>query len=274
MKKIISLLISCLFVNFGISQIAYPHPSSISIANTSVADAHNWSAFHNPAPLSQLSLPQLEVIYENRYIITELAAKSFTIAYPTKHFVPGFSFTHFGFSLYHEMMLGLAFARDFAGKFSLGMQFTYHSAFFVSTNRYHAAFYPQIGLNIPVHRNLTIGVHLFNPFGTNIKSELSTKRIPSIFSLGCSYHFIPELAWRFQAEKEISSNYRVATGFQYTMLKRTRFQLGIYANDYLVSCLGIGFDLKPFSFDLCSELHPLLGLNTIVRLKYKFDEKP
>ena len=60
----------------GTSQIAYPYPSSISIANTSVADANNWSAFHNPAPLSQLSSPQLEVLYENRYIITELATKS------------------------------------------------------------------------------------------------------------------------------------------------------------------------------------------------------
>ncbi len=273
MKRVISLLMSYLFVNFGISQITHPHPSSSSIANTSVADANNWSAFQNPAPLSQLSLPQLEVMFENRYVITELSTKSFSIAYPTRHFVPGFSLTHFGFSLYHEMMLGVAFARDFSGKFSLGIQFTYHTAYFVSANRYHAAFYPQIGLNIPIHDDLIIGVHLFNPFGSNIKSELSTKRVPSIFSLGCSYHFIPELSWRFQAEKEISSNYRVATGFEYIMLNHTRFQLGMYVNEYLVSCLGVGFDLKPFSFDLCTELHPLLGLNTIARLTFKFEEK-
>ena len=273
MKRFFFFLMALLPVCISFPQIAYPVPSSVSVANTSVADIKNMSPVHNPASLSACPAPTLGIFFENRYIITELATKSFFAAYPTHNFVSAFSCIHHGFSLYHEIILGMAFARDFSGKFSLGMQFNYHAAYFASTNSYHGTIYPQIGLHLPVDDNWIIGFHVFNPFGSHIKGESLTKFVPAVFSLGFAYDFSAELCWRFQADKELSSNYRIATAFDYSIDKKTRFQLGIYGGEYLVPCLGFGFVLRPFTFDLIAEIHPLLGLNTIAQLQFGLNKK-
>jgi hypothetical protein len=273
MKRISFFLMSYLFTYVINAQIPYLFPSSTTAAGASVADIKCWSAFHNPAPLAGVYSPQLYVQAENRYIITELSAKSFSIAYPSSQFVSAFSFSHFGFSLYHEMLLGIAFARNFSGKFSLGVQFNYFTTYFLSSNSYHGAFFPQIGLNIPLNKNIQLGFHVFNPFQTNVKSDLTTKRLPAIFSLGCASDFSENLVWRFQADKEISSNYRFATAFDYSLTEEVRFQTGIYGFEYLIPCLGFGYHLKNFSVDLITELHPLLGLTTLAGIKYRFPSK-
>ncbi|MDD2283837.1 MAG: hypothetical protein PHQ11_00340 [Paludibacter sp.] len=273
MKRIFFFLMALLPFSALFDQIAYPVPSSVSVANTSVSDVKNRMPFHNPASFSASTMPQIVCSFENRYIITELATKSFLAIYPTKQFICGFSFAHHGFSLYHEIMMGMAFSRDFSGKFSLGMQFNYHTAYFASSNSYHATVYPQIGLNIPIEDHFLIGFHVFNPFGAHIKGELATKFVPSVFSLGCAYDFSQAFSWRFQADKELSSNYRVATGFDYAMTSHTRFQLGVYAAGFLVPCLGVGFGISYFTIDLVGELHPLMGLTTIVQLQLSFNKK-
>ncbi len=270
MKRIILFLMS--FVQLTVyAQITSALPASVSVANTSVSDTRNWAPFHNPAPLSTNTIPQLNILFENRYIITTLATKCFSFTWPANHFVVAFSAVHHGFSLYHEILMGLTFARNFSDRFSLGLQFDYHTVYFAPSNKYYATIYPQIGLSVPFNDAFRMGFHVYNPFGSHIKGELLTKYLPAIFSLGCVYDFNDEFSWRFQTDREMSSNYRFATGFDYRINKQTRFQLGVYAHEYLVSCMGFGYGFSPFSFDLSVELHPLLGLNTIAQLQYRFN---
>jgi hypothetical protein len=273
MKKFICCLSVLLPIHFIYTQVAFPISSSVSVANTAVADIKNRTAFHNPATWSSCAQPQIVCSIENPYQISELASKSIMVLYPFQQFVSSLSFAHYGFSLYHEMILGAAFVRDFSGKFSMGMQFNYHTAYFASSNKYYGAVYPQIGLLIPLAQKIIFGFHVSNPFATGIKSEILTKHIPAVYSIGCSYSFSPEFIWRMQTDKEIRSTYRIATAFDYTMKKHYRFQAGVYIHECLVPCLGFGFDLKPFAFDLVTELHPLLGLNTIAQLQFNIHSK-
>ena len=268
MKKLICYLMAALPTCFICTQAIHPVPSSVSVANTSTADVKNRTAFHNPATWSSCAQPQIVCSIEDRYLIPELATKTVMVLYPFQQFVSSLSFAHYGFSLYHEMIAGAAFVRDFSGKFSMGIQFNYHTAYFASSNKYHGTVYPQIGLLVPITPKIVFGFHVSNPFATGIKSEILTKYIPAIYSIGCSYSFSPEFSWRLQADKEIRSIYRIATAFDYIMMKHYRFQAGIYVHEYLVPCLGFGFDLGPFIFDVTTELHPLLGLNTIAQLQY------
>ncbi|MEA4982018.1 MAG: hypothetical protein VB066_04800 [Paludibacter sp.] len=273
MKRTTSLMIGCLLMFYINAQIPCLFPSSTSVAATSVADLNNWSAFHNPAPLSELENPQLFIQADNRYNITALSTKCFSIAYPTNYFVSGIAFSHFGFSLYHEMMLGLAFARNFSDKFNIGLQFNYLAAYFPSSNSYHGTFFPQIGLNFPLNKTFIMGFHVFNPFQSKLKSDFTTKRLPAIFSVGFSTKFSTNFTWRVQADKEISSNYRFATAADYQISQVLRFQAGLYGYEYLIPCLGFGCKFKRFSLDLITELHPLLGLTTMAAMKFMFPAK-
>ena len=270
MKKIFcvfTFILSFLFLHAQISNII---PSSGAIAQTSVADSRNWSAFNNPSSLGYVEETEIGIEYENRYLLSELSTKSVQLALPFSLMNTGFSFSHFGYSLYHEMLLGICFSRNFSNKFSMGMQFNYYTAFFTASNSYHGALLPQVGLSVKLSPKLSLGFHSFNPFQTNIKTEFIVKRIPSVFSLGTEYFFSHEVVWRTQMDKEISSDYRFATGFEYQMLHNLNVKLGVYSSDFLVSCLGFGFKTGAFLIDLNCELHPLLGLNTNAAIKYRF----
>jgi hypothetical protein len=270
MKRIIPLLIYTLFSGLITAQISNVIPSSTSIANTSVADTKSWMAFDNPAMLGSVENSEIGTQFESRYFISELSTKSFQVALPNKFMNAGLSFSHFGYSLYHEMMMGLGFARNFSDKFSMGLQFNYYTAFFAASNSYRGAFLPQMGLSVKLSPNFNLGFQSINPFQTNIQTEFVTMRLPSIFSIGTEYFYSPELAWRTQIDKEVSSNYRFATGFEYQMIEQLSVKLGAYGSDYLVPCLGFGFNSGRFALNLNCELHPLLGLNTLAAIKYRF----
>ena len=270
MKKIISAFTFILSFQFLHAQISNIIPSSNAIAQTSVADSHNWTAFNNPAMLGYVENPEIGIEFENRYLLSELSTKTCQLALPSNLMNTGLSFSHFGYSLYHEMMFGLGFSRNFSDKFAMGMQFNYYAAFFSASNSYHGAFLPQVGLSVKLSPKFNLAFHSFNPFQINIRTEYVVKRIPSIFSMGTEYFFTPEVVWRTQTDKEVSSNYRVATGFEYQMLQNLNVKLGAYSSDYLVPCLGFGFKTGAFLVDLNCEQHPLLGLNTNAAIKYKF----
>ena len=251
-------------------QIATVIPSSASIAMTSVADTHTWSAFNNPAILGYLDKSELGLQVENRFLLKELSTKSIQFALPTALLNTGLSFSHFGYSLYHEMLFGVGFARNFSDKFAMGVQLNYYTAFFSASNSNHGTFLPQIGISVKLSPDFSLGFNTFNPFQSNIKTELVIKRLPSTFCLGTEYFFSGDFVWRTQVDKEVSSNYRFATGFEYQMLHNLAFKLGGYSSDYLVPCLGVGFKTRAFLIDLNCEMHPLLGLNTLAAIKYRF----
>jgi len=252
------------------SQIASIIPSGSSIAGTSVADNQSHTAFANPALISYIPKFEAGVFFENRFILSELSTRGAQFSITTPYVSTSFQFSYFGFNVYHDMLLGIGFARNFAEKFALGVQFNYYSTYFSGVNTYKSAFFPQIGLNVKITPHLNLGFSTFNPFQTSIKETLILKRIPSIFSLGTSYNFSDEFVWKFQIDKEISSNFRIATGFDYEMLNFLKVKIGTYYDDYLVMCLGTGFNFKGFIIDLNEELHPVLGLNTQATIKYRF----
>jgi hypothetical protein len=270
MKKSICILAIIFCCRTLYSQIPDIIPSSISIAFTSVADSRNWSGFNNPAMLGNLEKPEIALEYENRFLLSELSTKSIQVGFPSNYVNAGVSFSYFGYSLYNEMLFGIGFARNFSGKFTMGVQFDYYNAFFSASNSYRGALFPQIGLSVTLSKNFSLGFHTFNPFQTNIQTEYVIKRLPSIFSIGTEYFFSHDLVWRTQIDKEVSSTYRFAMGFEYSMLQHVNLKLGAYSSDYLVPCLGIGFITGPFLLDLNCELHPILGLNTLASIKYRF----
>lgn len=270
MKKLISFLTIIVYCQYLPAQISSIIPSSPSIALTSVADTHNWTSFNNPAMLGYLDNTEFGLQFENRYLLSELSVKSVEMALPTSLMNGGISFSYFGYSLYQEMLLGICFARNFSDRFAMGVQFNYYTAFFSASNSYRGALLPQIGVSVKLSHDFSLGFNTFNPFQTNIQTDYVLKRLPSAISLGTEYYFSRDFAWRTQIDKEVSSNYRFAMGFEYQMLQNVAFKLGGYSSGYLVPCLGIGFRTGAFLIDLNGEMHPLLGLNTLAAIKYRF----
>ena len=268
-KVCISFIFCCISLSLY-SQISDILPSSGSIASASVADSHHWSAFSNPASAGYCDFVEMGLQYENKFVIKELSTKSAQLIVPNKLLNAGVSFSQFGYSLYHETLLGVALARNFGNKFAMGLQVNYYDAFSIATNSHSAVFLPQFGVSVRFSPQFNLGFQTFNPLQTSIKTEYVTKLIPSVFSLGTEYYFTSNLVWRTQIDRELHSNYRFATGFEYLMLDKITLKMGGYGADYLVPCMGVGFNFGHISMGLDCDIHPLLGLTTRSSVKYIF----
>ena len=255
---------------FSYAQVANTLPSSVSIANTATANASQWSGFDNPANLAFVPQAEFSLQYENRFIIKELSTKSFSFALPTSFVNTSFSFSHFGFSAYNEMLVGVSFARNYRDKFSMGLQLNCLAAYHPVDNNYRLAFVPNLGITTKLSEKVTVAFSAFNPFHQQIASDFEDSALPAIFSLGVSYGLSPELTWRSQLDKEISSTLRVASGFEYFFKEKMMFKLGVYSHDYLVFCGGVGFVWDALRFDCNVDVHPILGVSPVGRLSYRF----
>jgi len=270
MKKHFCLFFVLSFSSLIFSQISYIVPSSASIANTSVSNTHEWTAFQNPAMLGYGENSEIGLQYENRFLLSQISTSSFQALIATPVVNSDISLSYFGYSLYHEIIGAVGFGRNFSDKFSLGLRFNYYAAYFSASNSYRGILFPHLGFSYRFTPNFSIGCSAFNPFQMNIKTETAEKQIPSVFSIGSEYYFTPELIWLTQLDKEISSNYRIATGFEYQMLKAISVKIGAYTAGYLVPCLGMGLNFGNLKLDFNAELHPLLGLNSFVALRHSF----
>lgn len=258
------------FVAFG--QISPIVPSSTSIAGAAVAVQNDWNAFQNPSALGHIDRAEVSIQYENKFMISELSTKSIQAGFNAKYVNIGLAYAYHGYSIYNEMIVGLAMARNFGNKFSIGMQFDYYTAYFAAhdESQYRGTVLGQIGISALLTPKLTVGFHTFNPFQTNIKATYGEKRIPSIFSIGTNYQLADNLRWLTQIDKEASSDFRFASGVEYTMLKAFTVKIGAYGSSFLVPAMGVGVKWNKIQFQLNGELHPILGLNSLAQLKYQF----
>jgi len=252
------------------AQIPSVLPQSSSIASTATADTHNWCSFQNPAMLGYVEQTEVAAFFDNRFMMSELSTKTAQIAIQHDLLNTGVSISHFGYSLYQELLFGATFARNFSNKFAMGIQFNYMTNYFVSSNTYRGVLLAQVGLSAQLSPNFNLSFNTFNPFQTNIQAETIEKRVPSIFSLGAQYILVENVMWRIQLDKEVSSNYRFATGMDYDVVKKMTLKIGVYGSDYLVPCLGISLKTNAVKINLNTEIHPLLGVNSSVGLNYQF----
>ena len=272
MKKITLSLCVLLFTSVQ-AQISNVVPNSQSTADAGVSDMQRWSAFANPAALCSAEVPEAGISFENRYMLSELSTKSIDFALPLKYLSTGISASHFGFATYHEILVGVSFARDFSSHFSFGVAFNYFSTYFAESSRYSGILFPQIGLQTRLTPSIHLGFSVFNPFQSHIVYEQNIKRLPSVFSLGGSYFFSDALVLRIQADKEVSSNYRFACGIEYTMLEKLQVKAGIEDVGFIIPNLGFGVLTGKLRLDLNAGLHPLLGLVSSAAVRYSFHSR-
>lgn len=274
------ILILCLWVAVWpaqtFAQVPFNFPKSLSTAETSVADERRWSGFHNPAALAHEALPRIQALVHSYIHITALNTKSLSVSYPFQWANTGLAISSFGFQYYNETHVGLAFARNFADRLSMGLQFNYFSLYNMAVDSRMGILFPQTGITVRIAPTLVLGVHTFNPFQASLRSVILTKRVPSIFSTGISKNFSSNFILRLQADKELQSPYRTAMAFEYWPLPEWNFRLGFYNQQVLVPCFGFHIQLRSFSVDFGAELHPILGVNTLLGVAFclKSHSKP
>lgn len=235
---------------------------------SSVSMADPWSVFNNQAGMTSVYKISSEIYFENRFLLKELGLKAIGVEIPVKAGTFGLSFQEFGFNLYNEMKIGLAFGKKFGKAFSAGVQLDYlriHIADDLGTKH---LFTFEIGLQYHINHNLCFGVHFYNPITVKVVSY-QDERIPSVINLGFSWKFSEGFITTMEVEKDIQLKPIFKAGLEYHFVKPVYVRAGLLTNPTMFT-FGFGVEFGQVRFDFSSSYHLVLGYSPQVSLSYAF----
>ena len=253
---------------------------SAAMANSSVMLADIWSGHHNQAGLASVSEISGGIYYENRFAVKELGLNAAVIALPVNLWggsVFGLSFSYFGYSMYNDIKVGLAYAKKLGERYSVGIQFDYLRTSIGEDYGNRGTIAVEVGLQAELIDDLNIGVHIFNPTRAKavqyeIQDVVTTERIPTILRFGLSYTFSEKVILTIEAEKDVYTKPTLKAGIEYQAIKQLYLRGGV--SSYPVSSsFGFGLYLGTFTLDFAATKHQVLGYTPQISLSYEINSK-
>lgn len=252
---------------------------SAAMANSSVTLSDFWSVQNNQAGLADFSHMAVGLYYENRFMVKELSLRSGAFVLPTKSGVFGLSYNYFGYSMYNEQKIGLAYARAFGQHFSMGLQLDYLSTRIAEDYGSNNTFTFELGIRTKISEGFVLAAHVFNPIGVKIENEYNEK-VPTIFKLGLSYTLSDKLLFALETEKDLVYKPLIRGGIEYEIVEQAIVRIGYStlpattgSENFSISSLytfGFGLNLNKLQIDFSSSIHQTLGWSPQISIQYKF----
>jgi len=229
-----------------------------------------WSANHNQAALAYLERPSMGLFYENRFIFKELGLQAGSFALPLNSGTFALSLSHFGYSLYNESKIGLAYAKALGNRLSIGMQIAYMNTKIGEDYGNRGAPIAELGMLAKPVDNIFIGVHVFNLTRSKIP-YYSEDQIPTILKAGLGLVLSEQLLVLTEIEKDLSHKAIFRTAIEYLFMEQLYLRAGVSTNPNQIS-FGLGYKTNRIRADIAFSTHPILGTTPHVGLVYYFDD--
>ena len=277
------LIMVCFFVSTlsmaGVDNFAIGARSA-AMANSTVMLADIWSGHHNQACLARVEHISGGIYYENRFAVKELGLNAGVVVLPVNLWgssVFGLSFSYFGYSMYNDMKIGLAYAKKLGERYSVGIQFDYLRTSIGEDYGNKGTVAVEVGLQAELIDDLYIGVHIFNPTRSKaveyeVQDVVTTERIPTILRFGLSYTFSEKVILTAEVEKDVYAKPAFKAGVEYRAIKQLYLRGGV--SSYPVSSsFGFGLYLGTFTLDFAATRHQILGYTPQISLSYAINTK-
>lgn len=240
------------------------------MGRASVASTDFWSIHNNPAGIALATSPAAGLAYENRFLMKELSLKSAGFVLPVNYGVLGLSFNQFGYKLYNENKLGLAYSLAFSPSLRMGLQLDYLGSRAEGYDGYHHLTF-EYGVQYELNSRFSVAATVFNPIGVG-RSQLTNERIPVVARLGVGYRFTEKIQAIAEIEKSSDFSPDLRVGLEYALQERFYVRTGVGVKPGNLT-FGAGWDLGPLQLDLAAGIHEVLGSNLQASLVYSFRKK-
>ena len=247
------------------------------MANTALTFTDIWSSFHNQAGLGYVENITAGAFYENRFLVDGMAFAGFAGAAPLGNGAIGINYSNFGYNVYNEGKLGLAYGMKLSERFSVGVQINYQTTRIAAEDYGNTgALTAEVGVRMEVSERVTVAAHLFNPTRTtlidNNGNAIPDEKIPTMIRLGAGYQISDDLLFAGEVEKDIDQNALFRGGIEYQPVEILYLRLGASSEPSLFS-FGLGVKFDSFQFDLASSYSSVLGYSPQISLTYNPGEK-
>jgi len=242
---------------------------SAGMGRSSVAITDFWSAVNNQAGIALFTTPRIGIYYESQFLISELSSKSIAGIIPTKYGVFAATYNHFGYKLYNNQKIGMAYARKLGTKFRIGVQLDYLQTTLGNNYGSTGNLTFEIGVQTDVSTKLTIGAWAFNPLLVKL-ADYDDEKIPAIYRFGLLWHISGTLLATLEAEKNTAiSPVIIRGGIEYELNSKFFFRTGFSTNKEIFS-FGMGINIKHLVFNISAIMHESLGFSPQTSLIYNF----
>ncbi|NCS88473.1 MAG: hypothetical protein GW789_07000 [Ignavibacteria bacterium] len=247
-----------------------PGAKQISLANSDAALSNDvFAIFNNPAGLAQMNWREIGVYYSPApFGLKELSNAYAAYSQPLFSGTVAIGGMTYGFDLYKESRVLVAYSYNYLNKFFAGAAVNYHS---VSIKNYgfDNAFYINAGLLLYIENYLRWGASITNINRATFGNE--KKQIPVIYNTGISYDVLDNLALCAGIEKETSFSFSFKVGLEYELIKYFTVRTG-FSNEPVKYTAGVGITYSYFNLDYAVFNHQDLGLTHQIGIIVSFKD--
>jgi hypothetical protein len=273
MRKV--LLLSILFYSTiafagGDNFTAGARATSLGDASLTLTDV--FSTTTNQAGLAFMNEVAFGIYTDRKFVSAKTNNFNAAVAVPfnSKIGTFGLSVNYYGYNLYNETKVGLAYARKFGTKFSIGIQFDY-LRFFIAENGQKNLFTLEAGFQYKPWKVVTFATHIYNPIPYKI-DKVFNERLPTIVKLGIGYEPSPKVLLAVEYQQDINHKPQFKGGIEYRPIKYLHLRTGVQTTPFSFS-FGLGTNVKGLRIDAGSSYHPVLGFTPQFSLMYGFVPK-
>lgn len=267
---ILILVLLCNSYTFAWNENTNASPRARGIAGAGVCLKDPYALSLNQAGIVGTKGYSLATSFESRFISSGISNKAlFLSANYGKTGAFGLAVNSYGLKNYSENKIGLAYARSFGEKISLGMQLNYMSTVLGENYGKSGTVSAEVGIQAAITNNISIGAHLFNPTKVKISSN-GNEFAPTVLKFGFLYKVNAKLFITSEAEK--SSNVTkpvIKAGVEYNAIKGLYFRAGVSGNP-MGNTFGVGYYTGNLKADVFVAFNSRVGYSSGIGLAYVF----
>jgi hypothetical protein len=239
---------------------------SVAMANTGSTMLGIEAILNNQAGLYKLNGIGVIAATEQRFLLEELNAISFGLAYGNNSLgAVGLMVSNFGFDEYREQKIGLAYSRKLFDNLSIGGQLDLlHVNIAGYGSSSNLTF--ELGAITDITKEVSIGFHVFSPSEINITDQAT---VPTKIILGVAYKPSKKIQIVTEVEKIVDRDYTFRMGVDYAIVDALSLRAGYGTGPAMLS-FGLGYNInKKLSFDGSFTNHETLGITPSGSLIYQ-----
>ena len=270
--KIFQLLIFCTVACQCNAQIFTGNGGgrSAGLGNASSNLNDGYALYNNQAGIAYVNQVTAWIFSERKFFETNLSLHGAGMLIPTNSGTFGFQVNYFGYELFNQKKIGLAYGRKFSNAVSGGLQIEYLGTSIFETGNANSITF-EAGVQVKVLSQLNFAAHVFNPMRLKTGFDLN-ETIPTVFTAGFKYQPSNKLLLVADVEKDIDYKPCLKTGIEYCPVNKLILRAGIHSQPFQ-SCFGLGLNLDDLKIDLAASYHATLGYTPTLSVCYSFGKK-
>ncbi|MEO1435524.1 MAG: hypothetical protein AAFV80_08325 [Bacteroidota bacterium] len=256
----------CLSADFIFAQGGFSAQTgarSRAMGGAAVTQQDVFSLFSNPAGVAHLESLSFGISGENRFLQEGLNQYQAAVALPSGFGGFGLSVQYFGFELYNEQKIGLAYARKLTDFLSIGVQFDYLSVNIQEFGN-KGAFTFEAGIQSNFKEQFYFGAHVFSPARVSLTDD---DLLPTVMTVGGAWKASDKLLLAVDVEKDIDLPVSFQGGLEYFIVDQLALRAGV-STAPVENHFGLGIYLGQLRIDLSSSYHQTLGVTPSASISY------